>query len=460
MTLRTRFAVLASLAVALAVVAGAASAWFIVRSTLLDDVDARLMERVASPEVLAGAADAADSGESEREVVVLVDDPIGVQLLDAEGEVTREAVMDSPGGVLDDLPVSAEALAPGESRLETVAVDGRNYRALAAALPDGGTIRLVQPLASVESALSRTGVLLGFTAAGGVAFAALLGGLVARSALRPISRLVSATESVRQTHNLQARIEVGRNRRDEISRLASSMNEMLAALSLARRRQRELVENAAHELRTPLAVLRNDLGLLLRAEDDRRLDSEDRAEVIRELDDQVTALGSLSAELVELARGDLEQEEFESGDVLETVRRAVAASRRVDPSVEVRVEGDAIRGELQRAALERAIGNLVRNAIQSSPPGGAVEVDVRRRSGSARIRVADRGHGLREDEIPHLFERFFRGVDARTRLGSGLGLAIVRQAAESLGGSIEAENRRGGGAVFTLEFPVRASDPD
>lgn len=458
MSLRTRLIVLTSGAVALTIVAAAIIAWSLIRAAMLDEIDERLLGRATNADRIVGLTAALpEQGDLERRFVRLVqDDLIGLRLIGPDGNVTRQVAVDELTGALDDASWDPPEPEPWEHLLSTVTLADEPYRLLSAGMPDGSIMQLFQPLETIDATLARVTWSLGTAAAVGVALAAVLGWLISRSALRPVGRLVAATEAVSQTKDLGQRIRIPPGRRDEIGRLAHSVNEMLAALEHARQEQRTLVENASHELRTPLAVLRNDLGLLARSEDHDAppFPRSERRQVLRDLDAQVSGLGDLVAELVDLARGTTEPEAVTDAELLPLVERAVERTRRINPSVKVRISGDPVRATVRPGTLERAIANLTRNAIQASPAGAEVHVDIRRTQAGVRIRVRDRGHGLEPDELPRVFERFFRGAAARHRMGSGLGLAIVAQAAELHGGVATVERRPGGGAQFSLEIPA------
>jgi two-component system sensor histidine kinase MprB len=458
MSLRLRLASLASGAVAIAIVAAAIIAWLLIRSAMLGEVDARLIERASQADRIVGLTTVLPERDVvERRFITLVQgDPVGVQLVGPDGEVTRQVTLGPLTEALNDSTWDPPMPTAEEPRLDTVTLAGEPYRLLSKLMPDGTLMRLFQPIATIDATLARVTWSLAATAGAGIALAALLGWLVSRSALRPVDRLVAATERVSATKDLASRIEVDPGRRDEIGRLATSVNAMLVALDAARTQQRELIENAGHELRTPLAVLRNDLGLLARTEHAgvRTLAPAARRELIEDLDTQVAGLGHMVTELVELARGTAEPERLVRTDLKQLIDRAVAANRRVDGSVRMSVIGPSALVTVRPAMLERAVGNLVRNAIQSSPAGGRVQVELRPDGRWFRIEVRDRGHGFEPGEEPHLFERFFRGAASRGRVGSGLGLAIVAQAAEAHGGRVQASPRKGGGAVFTLSLPA------
>ncbi|HVM02766.1 MAG TPA: HAMP domain-containing sensor histidine kinase [Acidimicrobiales bacterium] len=462
MTLRARLALLTSAAVALAILAASLAAWVLVRSAMLAEVDDRLRERMASADRIADmVARPLASGPMASDRVVLQGEPIGIQVVGPEG-----AVLQRMGPADVEVPVDSHErrlLAGREvgEGLRTVTIDGESYRVISRGLAGGTLLRLIQPLTRVESTMARIAWLLAAVAGAGVAMAGALGWITARAGLRPVDKLVAAAEQVARTKNLAHRIDMGEAEGGELARLAAAVNSMLAALDQARAQQRELVENAGHELRTPLATLRNDVGLLLRAEQhpERRLPAPDRARLLAALESEAAALSDLVAEVVDLARGDVEPEPLLEADVRAVVDRAAARSRPVNPAVAVTVVGPRVEAPVRPAALERAVANLIRNAVQVSEEGGVVEVVVGEAGGVASVEVLDRGPGIADADLPRLFDRFYRGQDARQRHGSGLGLAIASQVAGLHGGSIEAANRPGGGAVFTLRIPAGGPPP-
>ncbi|WP_035812634.1 HAMP domain-containing sensor histidine kinase, partial [Jiangella gansuensis] len=465
MTLRARLAMLTSGAMALAVLAASVAAWLLIRSSLLAEIDDRLLDRLPDIDRLASMSQdvaAGTSADGERAGLVIANEPLGVQVVDPDG-IVKELV--PPGADVDAfvLDTAEQALLDGDTEsphLRTETIDGANYRVMSALIDNGGVLRLVQPLDGVEATMTRIVWLLIAIAGVGVAVAGALGWVIARAGLRRVDRLVEAAEQVATTKDLAHRIEVKGSDRDEVVRLAGSVNAMLAALDSARTRQRQLVEDAGHELRTPLATLRNDLGVLLRAEQhpERTLATSDRADLLRDLESEAAALSEMVAEIVDLARGGSEDEPCLDVDLGEVAARAVARTRRVNPTVAVEIRGGPVEAAVRPATLERAIANLVRNAVQVSPDGGRVQVQLAAADGWATVRVLDRGPGIRDDDLPRLFDRFYRGEGARERQGSGLGLAIVAQAAEQHGGTATAANRAGGGAVLTLRFPLRPPD--
>jgi two-component system sensor histidine kinase MprB len=274
--------------------------------------------------------------------------------------------------------------------------------------------------------------------------ASLAGYGVAAAALRPV-------ESMRREAAEVSDAEPGRRlpvpaARDEVGRLGETLIAMLARLEAAFARERTFVADASHELRTPIASLRANIQVL---EDAERLPAEERealrADIVGELDE----LTALVADVVELARGAKPDDEVDDVRLDLVVDSIVErASRRAGNGVEfdMVLEPTVVSGQPERIA--RAVSNLIDNARKWSPPGATIEVRLR----DGELVVRDRGPGFEEKDLPHVFDRFFRSERARATSGSGLGLAIVRQAAESRGGTAEAANAPGGGAVVRVRF--------
>ena len=206
-----------------------------------------------------------------------------------------------------------------------------------------------------------------------------------------------------------------------------------------------MVADASHELRTPLASLKTNLEVLLA---DRALPPAERRELLQDLVEQADELTLLVGDIVDLARKGEPLEAYDDVPVHELVERAVARARRHAPDVEydVALEPVTVHGVPDR--LDRAVSNLLDNAAKWSPPGGTVDV----RLGNGELVVRDHGPGFNEEDLPFVFDRFYRAADARKLPGSGLGLAIVRQVAEAHGAKVHAENAVGGGAELRLSF--------
>src|SRR5205823_3396870 len=280
-------------------------------------------------------------------------------------------------------------------------------------------------------------------ALGGVAIAGGLGLAVAQTALAPVRRLTQTTEHVAETQDLSERIEV--HGEDELSRLAASFNTMLAALEESARSQRQLVSDASHELRTPLTSLRTNIEVLAR---DRKMPDDEREKLLNDVVSQLSEMTALVTELVELARGETHPEESEDVRLDLLVEEVVSRAQRDFPQVEF--VADVQPTELYGVpnTIARAVSNLLDNAAKWSPPGAKVEVTVR----DGQVIVRDHGPGIEDDDLPYVFDRFYRAPAARKLPGSGLGLAIVKQVAEAHGGGVGAERPDGGGTLMRLRL--------
>jgi two-component system sensor histidine kinase MprB len=282
----------------------------------------------------------------------------------------------------------------------------------------------------------------------GVIAAGMAGWAVARNGLRPVRRLTASVEEIARTEDLTPLPVEGD---DEIARLASAFNQMLAALAASRDRQRQLVADAGHELRTPLTSLRTNLDLLTQADGQAGagLPPEARAELLDDVRAQIEELTTLIGDLVELARDEPLTPVVESVDLPELVESAVARVRRRAPGIAFDIESEPWFVVGEHAGLERAVTNLLDNAAKWSPPGGTVTV----RLADGVLTVDDEGTGIAEQDLPHVFDRFYRSKESRSMSGSGLGLSIVRQVAERHSGTVEAAESPAGGARLTLSLP-------
>jgi len=324
-------------------------------------------------------------------------------------------------------------------------VSGTHIRVLVTGIGDKGALAVALPLTTVDNALSNQLVLLLVIGGAGILLAVIFGLLVARTALAPIRRFTRQTESI--AHNPE-RIEHERldvTGSDEIARLATTFNETLDALEQSVQSQRNLVADASHELRTPIATIRANLQLMREEE---LLSPEDRAALREDVIEELDELTALVADVVELARGS--KPSAEPGDVRldSIVRDALGRARRRAPGLSFHqvIEPTLVRGEPDR--ISRAVTNLLDNASKWSPEGGVVEVTLH----NGVVTVRDHGPGFKEGDLPYVFDRFHRAKDARSKPGSGLGLAIVRQAAEAHDGFVEAANARDGGAILRVGF--------
>ncbi|NJC68607.1 HAMP domain-containing histidine kinase [Planosporangium thailandense] len=467
LSLRARLSGIAAMAVAIAVLAVGALAWLAVRAELDRQLDAEI---TADANVIAAAP-----GQWPPAATPTIPTQRGSEGQDSDDFRARRVIgprwqiIDRAGApakaVLPVLPVTpaARAVAAGRrgAAREEVTVGPLTYRMVTLPAQGGGAVQVAVARDPTDRTLGALGLLLAIGCVAGVAGAALLGRTVARAGLAPVERLTDAVEHVAATQNLQAAIPV--SGKDEIARLARSVNAMLAALESSRAAQRALVEDAGHELRTPLTSLRTNIELLIRAEDagaGRLLPAEDRARLLQDLEVQVVELTQLTNELVELARQDASPEPAEEVDLAHVVEAAVQRARLRAPAVtfETALRRAVVSGRPQ--ALERMVLNLLDNAAKWSPPQATVEVAVSTEAGSVLLTVADAGPGIDDDDLPRIFERFYRATAARSMPGSGLGLAIVAQTVAQHDGTVTAGRAAAGGALFSVRLPAdRAVHP-
>ncbi|HWF24372.1 MAG TPA: HAMP domain-containing sensor histidine kinase [Solirubrobacteraceae bacterium] len=345
------------------------------------------------------------------------------------------------------IPVDARAraiAASGHGQYFTDAQLGSTHlRVLVTGVGSQGALEVALPLTDVDSSLHSLLLLLLVIGAAGIVLAAGLGILVARTALTPIARFTRRTEAVATGADPSQRLEVVG--RDELARLAGTFNTTLDALERSVESQRNLVADASHELRTPIATLRANLQLL---RDEARLAPADRDALREDMISELDELTGLVGDVVELARGRQPTAELHDVRVDLVAADLIERTGRRAPGLTFNstLEPTLVSGEADR--IGRAIINLLDNARKWSPPDGVVDVAL----SAGTLTVRDHGPGFPEEDLAFVFDRFHRAKDARGKPGSGLGLAIVRQAAEAHGGFAEAANAPGGGAVLRVSF--------
>jgi two-component system sensor histidine kinase MprB len=447
MSLRLRVALLTALAVALVEIAIVASIYAFMSDRLHAQVEEDLRNTAA---VLVPIVEA--TGDFPRPGQDPERAPNIRRLVTADGRVlSARAPVDLP------ITPAARRVAAGEQRssLETVRHAGEPFSVLTVAAGSERAVQVARSLASVEHVLRQlliAGLALG---AAGIAAALLAGAAVATGALAPLRRLGKAVERITKTGDLTERVAVHGG--DEVATFAKSFDAMLERLEhmveeleRARYAQRQLVADASHELRAPLATLRANVELL-------SLGGEapigDREALIADTLAGIEDLTGLVAQLIDLAREDQRVHDRVPVRLDELVADEVERMRRRYPAVEfaIRLDPTTVLGDGE--ALSRAVANLLDNAGKWSPAGGTVEVDLR----DGALEVRDQGPGIDEADLPHVFERFYRGSRAAGVPGSGLGLAIVAQVLRVHGGDVSARSGSGKGAAFTARFDPAAS---
>jgi two-component system, OmpR family, sensor histidine kinase MprB len=450
MTLRKRLSLIAAASVAVAVTMAVVACYAIVRSQVRGQVTDALNAQMSVVQqygvVQSGIPGngASSGGPAPYNQVVL-----------GNGQVVSRN-----GGLA--LPVSASTLAlvgaNDRSTISDIWVNGSHLRMLCFPVnvpvdgqPVQAVLQLARPLNGVDSILRHLRLFLALIVAGGVAVAAALGRMASRRVLAPLGEVAQVAQEIGETDDLSKRLRVHAD--DEVGLLATNFNAMLDRLEHSRealddsvRAQRQLVADASHELRTPVTSLRTNIEVLL---EEVELEPEDRRRLLADVVEQSEELTALVGDLIELARGDQPGPETDDVRLDGVAAESLARARRNAPGIrfDATLAPTFIDGVPER--LGRAINNLLDNAARHSPPGGTVELQV----GPSGVEVRDHGSGVDPEDLPYVFDRFFRGRNSRGRQGSGLGLAIVRQVAEQHGGSASVMNAVDGGAIFALHLP-------
>jgi len=446
-SLASRVILLTTMAVGFAVALVALGAFVTVKMSLESSLDRSLLDRahrvsdtiafvqINHTNIPAWAVGAAD---------------MHIYYVSADGDMG--AVDGSPEKTLPfGRPEIAVAAGTTSESVRTIRLGASDYRVATVPMTNspGNALVLAQNMAPQESSLRRMGAVMLLFGLAGVIGAAAAGWAIARNGLRPVRRLTFNVERIARTEDLTPLPVEGD---DEIARLATAFNTMLAALSASRDRQRRLVVDAGHELRTPLTSLRTNLELLLQADDSGGLEPESRAELLDDVGAQIEEMSNLVGDLVELARDEPVRSAVEQVDLAEIADRAIARARRRGTGLtfEVDLEPWWVTGE--SASLERAVTNLLDNAVKWSPPQGTVTV----RLVHGTLTVDDEGPGIDPADREQVFERFYRADESRSMPGSGLGLSIVRQVVERHAGSVRVDENEAGGTRMVVQLPGAA----
>jgi two-component system, OmpR family, sensor histidine kinase MprB len=452
MPLRRRLALVSAAAVGIAILLAAMICYLVVRGQLRGEIDNELR---AQASVVQHGDIRSLLGQPLATIPASAGGPAPyAQLVLADG--TRYG---RDGNINLPIDAHARAVASGAASafLSDITVAGSHLREYTFPIPvevSGQTvaIQLARPLGGVDRILSHLRLILLLLFAGGIALAAALGRIAARRVLAPLALVAQTAQHISETEDLTSRIHVAAD--DEVGQLAIRFNAMLERLETSRDAldesmlsQRQLVADASHELRTPVTSLRTNIEILLEGG---HLDEDDRRRLLSDVVEQSEELTALVADLIELARGDLPFDNVEDVRLDRIVEDSIVRARRNAPAIEFAARLEPLMVEGMPDRLGRAVNNLLDNAAKHSPPGSPVEVTL----DANGITIRDHGPGIDPEDLPHVFDRFYRGAHARGKQGSGLGLAIVRQVAEQHRGSVTVANAPDGGGVFTLRLPV------
>jgi two-component system sensor histidine kinase MprB len=445
MNLRTRFALIAGALVFVLATVMSVGAYRIASSQLENQVQTSLEQRISR---ILNIMDRPNFTWQDS----FGPGPVNQAIMQTEVDAITQVVL--PNGQIlgrreyPQLPIERadKALSFGGDRVNesSTVIEGHTFRTMTVLANDGSLIQVAKDTQILIDARNGMRKWFPLFAALAVMVSAVIGWLFAGRVSKPIEDLALAANDIAQTQDLERRIKVSGS--DEVARLSTSFNTMLTALNKSMNRQRQLVQDASHELRTPLTSLRANSELLERAS----VSDADRAAILADMRTEIDELTALSTELSALA---IDQKAAESpiDTDLAVIADEIAtrAARRGGAAVSVHVTDD-VMVQARPHQLERAISNLVDNAIKFS--GGSSEVEIH--VGAKRVEVRDHGPGISDEDKPHVFDRFYRATATRSMPGSGLGLSIVSQFAEDHNASAYVLDNVGGGVIVGIQFTV------
>ncbi|MDQ0581903.1 HAMP domain-containing sensor histidine kinase [Streptomyces rishiriensis] len=462
--IRSRLAMLVAAAVAFAVAAVSVTCWFIVQGKLYQQVNDDLEEMARRPGTVNSLLQRCTQNPQENNTQLFPGRNNYVQAIKEEGSPCVDPT--SPGTVKvtgSDKDVIKDAKNGQALFRNGTDDDGNDVRVLTMYLgadqndSQGVALQLAVSLKGTESTLNELALILLLVSGIGVVGAGAAGLAVARAGLRPVDKLTEAVEHVARTEDLSIRIPVESDSDDEVARLSRSFNSMTSALANSHELQQQLIADAGHELRTPLTSLRTNIELLTRSEETGRpIPPADRKALLASVTAQMTELASLIGDLQELSRSEGQRgERVQVVSLEDAVESALRRARLRGPELTITASLEPWYTRAEPAALERAVVNILDNAVKFSPEGGTI--DVRLSHGTLTVR--DHGPGIPVEELPHVFDRFWRSPSARALPGSGLGLSIVARTVEQAGGQVTLGRADGGGTVATVRLPGAPTPP-
>jgi heavy metal sensor kinase len=459
-SIKFRFTIWYLLVLAILLTGLSIGVYFYLSRSLYRNLDDSLELRSAQLQSIPAILESIDQGEFEQELgeVVILYFYSGGHLVEVSPQGTNITVPDE---------LISQAIAGTSSFATTQTAEGEGLRLLAVPInvsivgpPPGiqpaalviahSTKQIDQALAGLVRTLSIAGPLALALAAGGGIF-------LARRALEPVDKISQTAQEIEES-DLSRRINV--NTKDELGRLAATLNEMIGRLERAFQRQKQFTSDASHELRAPLAVIEAESTLALQKE----RPPSDYQQSLEIISQESRQMSSLIDQLLTLARADAGKEQWNFTEVnlgklisnlstdVEVLCQEKGLSFQLGQTQDLVVKGDEAR-------LRELFMNLLNNAIRYTPAPGTVSVSFRREGQMAVVAITDTGIGIPAEDIPFIFERFYRVDKARSRAeaGSGLGLAICRHIAEAHGGKIEVESQVGAGSTFSVWLPLQST---
>ena len=388
---------------------------------------------------------------------VLAPSAAGAQLLDARGHVlARFGAVAERGPMVSDTVLAAGVAGPPQTLTATPREQGPRYRIRVASIRYRGepcVLVLGESLQPVEDAVRRLLMLLVIAGPSTLGLTALAAYWLAYKALQPVERMTTDAQEI-GIARLHERVALPTSR-DEIHRLAVTLNAMLERIEVGLKEKHQLVADASHELRTPLAVMRSEIDVTLKADELSPAERDALASVRDEVDRMTRTIDNLLA-LAQADEGRLELLTVRI-DLRRLAEDTVGALRPLatEKGVSLTVAGDSWEIQADPQRLRLVLINLIENAIKFSPADGTVRISTWRRDGEVGVTVTDDGPGVPLADREHLFDRFYRVSDPHLPEtgGSGLGLAICREVAVAHGGRIWVDSGPGGGSAFTLALP-------
>ncbi|MDO5676701.1 MAG: HAMP domain-containing sensor histidine kinase [Propionibacteriaceae bacterium] len=444
-SLQWRLALLTGISVAASVVVVGGASFATTRWSLLEQLDRELIQ----------------VAQNASSTVSLSVTSMGGLSPDALGSSGGLLGVVSAQGIINQVSGQRESLTAGPAeiaiaRLNTgssarnVEFEGLTYRMVSVPMTvdnEHYAVMYARPLTALQATLSSLWVVLLVAGMLGILTTTAAALWAARTVLAPVRRLSRAVKSVTQTDQLNPIRIYGR---DDLGELTKSFNTMLRSLQQSREQQRQLIADAGHELRTPLTSMRTNVELLLADDKSGMLPEGARSEVLGDVAAQLGEFSALVGDLVALTRDDHLQRPHEPLDLAEVIESALSRAERRGPNIhfDVLLEPTPVMGDA--STLERAITNLLDNAVKFSAADGTIRVYLE----DGTLTIIDQGPGIEEEDLPNIFDRFYRSDKARNTPGTGLGLSIVAHTVEAHGGSVRASNDPDGGARFTLRIPV------